>query len=140
MKGCGMTYFEWDESFALGIDEIDAQHRRLVRLVNEYHQAVEQGQGAEAATETLNQLIEYVRYHFTSEEHFMLEHDYPDIEAHRRQHIELTESVIERKLRLDLGRAVNPEALLTFLKKWLSTHLQITDQEYAKFIRQNSPV
>lgn len=49
----GMSLFQWNESYAVGNQEIDAQHKRLFQLADALHSAMTTGKGKEALTQTL---------------------------------------------------------------------------------------
>jgi len=59
-----MIYFRWNEKYSVGIAEIDAQHRHLVKMVNDLYEAMYAGQGREALGKILSGLIRYTQTHF----------------------------------------------------------------------------
>ena len=130
-RGVEMTKFvEWSDVLSVGIEEIDAQHRVLVDLVNQMHEAIHQHKGTAAVNEILGKLADYTRIHFAVEESLMRILDYPDYQTHKQHHEELVAEVRE------LQRKVNDEhksisfELLQFLKKWLINHIIHEDKLY----------
>jgi hemerythrin len=91
--------------------------------------------GMEAAEHALEQLLKYTTSHFASEEAFMAKHLYPDIEAHKTQHQELT--AVVTKL-LDEARAHKSSGaalkLNLFATVWLVEHIMQEDNKYARFV------
>lgn len=67
----------WKESLAIGVEEIDNQHRELVRQFSRLLSACEEGKGEQEAREVLEFLEGYVRRHFSDEEALQRLHRYP---------------------------------------------------------------
>jgi hemerythrin-like metal-binding protein len=63
--------FAWDQSFAVGIPHVDAQHKQLFGIVNELHQAMKSGQSKSVVGQTLEKLVAYTVTHFKDEEALM---------------------------------------------------------------------
>ena len=63
----------WDDSWVIGVREIDAQHKNLVSILNQLHQARKLGQGQDELKNTLHNLVSYTRAHFAAEERLMEE-------------------------------------------------------------------
>ena len=51
-----MAFFEWDDSFSVGVAELNRQHQRLIDLINELYEAMQQGQGRNTLTSAVNEL------------------------------------------------------------------------------------
>jgi hemerythrin len=127
---------EWSDALSVGIDEIDAQHRTLVDLVNELNSAIEERHGNAAVGEILARLEEYTRIHFAVEESLMRVLSYPRFAAHRREHAKLTEQLDELRGRFDAGQTALGFELMHFLKRWLTTHIMESDQDYARYFAE----
>jgi hemerythrin len=123
---------EWSGALSVGIDEIDAQHRTLIDLVNELNNAIEERHGNAAVGDVLLRLEEYTRIHFAVEEGLMRVLGYPDLAAHKREHARLTEQLAELRGRFDAGRTALGFELMHFLKRWLTSHIMESDQDYAR--------
>ncbi len=125
--------FPWSDKLSVGIEEIDAQHRVLVDLLNELYRAIKERQGSEAALEILGRLVEYTRIHFAVEESLMRVLGYHDYEEHKKHHSMLIEQVNDLHERVRGGQHVTFE-LLHFLRTWLTRHIMEEDREYAPFM------
>lgn len=62
---------EWKDVYATGVEEIDVQHRKLFKMINELGDAIKAGQGPQAAPQALKFLGDYVKTHFGYEEECM---------------------------------------------------------------------
>jgi hemerythrin len=69
MSGDSFAYptLPWSDSFKVGIEALDADHRALVRLINEVCACWAQGDGGEARRR-LDALVTLAREHFQREE------------------------------------------------------------------------
>ncbi len=126
--------FRWDESFMVGIAEIDRQHKLLVDIANELYYEAGQKRGHEMLGRILGGLVEYTKTHFTYEEGLMAMHGYPDLENHQAKHKKLVAKVMEFQGRVTANDESVLEELLQFLKDWLAHHIQGTDKKYVPFL------
>lgn len=118
-----MVYFAWDESFSVGNEAVDAQHRRLIDMVNTLQRAVSNGDGGELVQEALSSLCEYAQEHFAEEEAVMARVGYVGLEAHRAQHDAFRERIQVLLADLEHDNAYLPQEVLGFLKDWLASHI-----------------
>lgn len=130
-----MTFFEWDESIALGIPSIDEQHKALFGWINTLNDAIKRGDGSEAVGEIIWNLITYVTEHFTDEERLMLSCNYPGFDAHRTEHDQFVSRLREIQVSFIDGHEMG-KRVLDFLVDWLVCHIKGTDQGYSRFIQQ----
>ncbi len=122
--------FTWSDDFSVGIQEIDEQHKVLVGLLNQLHEAIRDHQGSATSREILDRLADYTRTHFTVEESLMRVTNYPDFPGHKAQHEELIRQIQELQEKLDTGKASISFELLHFLKVWLTKHINETDKRF----------
>lgn len=65
-------FFPWDDMlYSVGIASIDAQHKKLVALVNNLFEAMKSGKGATVVGSILDELIQYTASHFKYAEECM---------------------------------------------------------------------
>ena len=54
-----MAFVEWsDEKYAIGVARVDEQHRRLFELLNELHDAMQEGEGRDVVGETPDTVLD----------------------------------------------------------------------------------
>lgn len=129
--------FAWNDSYKVGIEEIDSQHKELVRLLNELHTSIREHHGSATSREILNQLVDYTRTHFMVEESLMRVSGYPEHPAHRHQHETLIAQVRALQEKLDSGVASISFELLHFLKNWLMHHINGDDKQFGAYFQQS---
>jgi len=83
--------------------------------------------------EILEQLINYTEIHFVSEEKWMDEVSYPDLERHKARHRQLVHKVVKfRHEYFSSGRRITGN-MMEFLKYWLTKHILVADKEFGEF-------
>ncbi len=126
----------WDESLKLGIREIDEQHERLIRYVNDLYVSMKEGKAKERAAMILEDLTRYAEVHFDAEERLMRLHDFPDFALHKLEHGNFVNKV-NRLTRDFSGRQVSVTLdLMHFLRDWVTNHIKNTDRKYAPFLKK----
>jgi hemerythrin len=126
--------FPWSEIYSVRIGIVDTQHKNLVNILNELHQAMLGAQGKDKVGQVLLNLIKYSQVHFAMEEKLMQSHGYTDFPAHKAEHDQLASTVLEfqRKfLSNEVGLTVE---MMDFLKDWLSKHILDSDKKYGPFL------
>lgn len=53
---------------AVGIEEFDVHHKRIIELINKLHASLTAGEGNAATREVLAEAVNYTVYHFFAEE------------------------------------------------------------------------
>lgn len=131
-----MKIITWDGSLSVGIERIDADHRRWVEMFNELFTACMVGVGAEAVGKTLGELLDYTRGHFAREEAFLAESGYADLALHKAIHDEMIGKVVAIEADLKAGADADLSVdVLSFLHDWLIHHIKESDLAYAKALR-----
>lgn len=130
-----MAVLSWKPEFATNIRQVDADHQKLVDLINSLHDAMAAGKANDVLGKTLGELIAYTRKHFAAEESLMKLHGYPDYAAHKKEHEDLTKTVVELQQRFNEGKGGLTISTFTFLKDWLTKHIKGTDMKYAPYLR-----
>ncbi len=76
---------KWTQSFELGVEEVDSEHRELFEIARDIEQAVERHELDKCAA-LVDHFVETSKRHFKNEEAFLRREGYPDIEAHSKYH------------------------------------------------------
>lgn len=126
----------WSTKLETAIEEIDIQHKELVRMVNLLHKSMRLQKGSKEVGGILNDLAEYTVFHFGFEEGLFQQSDYPEYESHKKTHEELVAKVVAFQTDFDSGKATITMDLMDFLTDWLKNHIMKTDMEYAPFLKK----
>lgn len=131
-----MQLITWQDSFSVGVDLVDNDHKLLVSLIKQLNDAVEGGQGREVVGSVLNVLIEYTESHFSREERLMEKGGYPDLPAHRKHHEKLCAQVREMVDQYKRGETETLDRhILEFLSDWLTGHILGVDMQYRPYVQ-----
>lgn len=131
-----MESFTWNPSFETHVGEVDAQHRRLVELINGLGTLLAEGSELPAGEleRTHRELVAYAGYHFDEEERLMVQKavDARHQAHHRRQHQLFREYVSAAIEAGGRGAAGEENQLLSYLVHWLTYHILGVDQVLAR--------
>jgi hemerythrin len=128
-----MALINWDESLSVNVAEIDKQHKVLISLINELHDAMKAGKGKDALAKILHGLVSYTESHFQVEEKYFAQFSYPDALAHKKEHTAFVQKVSDFKQGFDKGGMTVTIEVLYFLRDWLQSHIKGSDKKYSAF-------
>ncbi|THF66624.1 bacteriohemerythrin [Pseudothauera nasutitermitis] len=121
----------WDESYSLGLEEIDDQHKVLFDIMNHLWSAIVRRTDSSEMLRILAELERYTVTHFSAEEAYMQSTGYAGLAAHRAQHEQFVARVNAARADIQQGKQISLE-LLQFLRDWLVRHIQVEDRAYAQ--------
>ena len=130
-----MALMDWNDRLSVGVEMIDTDHKHLVSLVNELHDAVRAARGKEVLGHVLDGLITYTRTHFAREESEMAKFKYPQAADHIKEHTALAKQVLDVQAKYKAGNtAVLSKEVMAFLRDWLLKHIQASDKALGTFL------
>jgi len=83
----------WEDSYSIGIKEIDDQHKKLFDLVNKLYDLEDNENIKEDMREILYAFRDYTIVHFKDEEEYMRSIAYPELEKHKKKHERIVNSL-----------------------------------------------
>lgn len=129
-----MALIEWNDTFSVNLDEIDKQHQKLIRMINDLNDAMKRGQGKESLTVIINDLFVYAGSHFATEEKYFDKYAYPETRRHKAEHSDFVTKVTDFKKGFDSGQVALSIEVMTFLKDWLKAHILGSDKKYGPYL------
>ena len=130
-----MALVQWKSELDTGIETIDAQHRRLVELVNLLHRDVVGNESRAIVARVLTELMSYANTHFAEEERLMQECNDPGYEVHRAEHDKFAAKLRSFLQRLVDGRPNLQLSMLIALRDWFVDHVSRIDLAYVPYFR-----
>ncbi|MEE4294066.1 MAG: bacteriohemerythrin [Xanthomonadales bacterium] len=128
-----MKELVWDEVLSVENEEIDNDHRILINLFNLLGRSVLSGASREYVELVLEELIRCTAWHFSHEERLMMLSGYGGLEEHRREHMELMQSV--RQIQEEILRSGRlEEREFEILEQWLTGHILAADMEFGEYL------
>ncbi len=131
-----MAILQWTDELQVDISRFDEQHKRLIALVNEVHDAMLTGKGRAVVGDVLDELIEYTDKHFTLEESTLTKHEFPECVSHRAEHQKLLATARELQEKHKAGSLAVTVEVLEFLKQWITEHIKKCDKKYSAYLRE----
>ena len=129
-----MAVLNWEEKYSVGVRELDSQHKQLIAILNELYDAMQSQKTNDILGQIISKLINYTKVHFTSEERYMTQYNYPDLASQKREHAAFTEKVLAFQEAFNSGRTSLSVSVTSFLKDWLVNHISGSDKKYGPFL------
>ena len=133
-----MALIEWNDSYNIDIAEIDDQHKLLVQIINNLHNAITTNKNPEVIGDIIDKINDYANFHFRTEEIYFDEYGYTEAEDHILKHNEFREKAKEFKQKFQNDENGVGDEVLDYLEKWLIEHIQGEDQQYVSLFRSKS--
>jgi hemerythrin len=126
----------WDNKYATGIPLIDSQHKELFSLTNElFHACMNEEEMLDTVfKETMERMVDYVRFHFSEEQVVLQRINYPDYHEHKKQHDTLVMEILETVKEYNYGKKLVPNQFVRILRDWILSHIAHYDKLYASYI------
>ncbi len=132
-----MAILTWDDSYSVGVERIDNEHKMLIGMVNKAYDAADAKDDEAVLSDLINDMIEYATEHFSTESDLMKQYKYPDMEEHLLEHSNFTaKAVISGTAEPSDEWRVNPVKIFQFLADWFKVHVQETDKKLGAFLNE----
>ena len=130
-----MLSIKWTDKFSIGVAEVDAQHQKLFGLIEKLNESVKTSNEVRYLVNYLDELIDYTKYHFQSEEKIMAEKDYPKYKMHKLEHEKLTQQAADFRNSVSEGKNIETDKFIEFLFIWLTKHIMDQDKKIGTFLQ-----
>jgi len=130
-----MGFFTWKDTFSIGNEKVDRQHRLFLETLNDYYEITFGGNSEVVDKELINKLKNYAVTHFRFEEDLMESVAYDEIERHCEQH-SYFKSLVREFESADLhGKSEKLSSAAAFLRDWFLNHILDEDKKYVPFVQ-----
>jgi hemerythrin-like metal-binding domain len=132
-----MQKIEWNDSYLLGIPEIDKQHKKLLSVANDLFDAVSDPDGTYTLkmAKILKSLTDYTVYHFGEEEKLMARYGWQSVLLHKKEHDSFIAEVNAQIRGLNGADRADALSFYGFVAGWVMTHIAEKDREWAAFVK-----
>lgn len=140
-KGKLLMLLMWTENLSVGVKTFDDDHKRLIRMINELHGAIEdvdaQGKiGEEEIEIALHRLENYFTTHCLREEETMAKTGYPGLVEHKQEHQMFFATVTEMAQHFRGSRdPKHASEIMQFMYDWLTDHIFVIDRKYTMHMK-----
>lgn len=129
--------YEFKEEFTTGIEQLDAEHKKIFELTDHVYQLLTDENilfKEDEFHEILDGLQDYVIEHFTDEEAYMESIQFAELDWQKEQHQKFAEKVNEFSEAAKALSLKNQDEvllkLLDYLVEWLENHIVECDMKY----------
>ncbi len=127
----------------LGIQEIDEQHETFFDLLGkidtvstDLYRPVDDD-ALDDMLDIMSEIREFTQAHFGTEEGYMEEVDYPELDAHSAAHDKLLDDIIRMEAELLNGSSAPPIKIQKFLADTSRDHILTLDKPFVEFYNKN---
>ena len=137
-----MAKVQWSDDLSVGVPLIDQQHQMLIGRIQELSEAIRNYQGGGEIAKTLDFLMDYVNFHFGTEERHMRALDYPGLDEHLEKHQEYKETLTNLGRDFEEEGATNDlaDSIDRLLGHWFVEHIKNVDQKLGDFLEEKGVV
>lgn len=135
-----MPLIEWMDDLSVNVKELDDEHKKLISLINELHDAMRERKTKETLKKIIDGLISYTGTHFAHEEKYFVQFNYNKTLVHKKLHKDFVTKVLEFKKGFEEDRMMLSMDIMNFLKDWLTMHIKGSDKEYSALFNENGIV
>ena len=132
----------WQSSYSVGIKLVDEQHKELIKLTNKLFVSCMTGQERirNIFLDTIHETVDYVGYHFGTEEKVMERVMYPGFRDHKQEHTNFVKEVFSKVEEFKTNKILTPITFVYYLRDWVLHHIAVCDRkmgEYLLLLRKN---
>ena len=127
----------WKPDYSVGCETLDRQHQKLLHICTKLSECVSVTEISPEADaqfhEILNQLADFAREHFASEEAILSRFNSPLLQEQVAEHkafVAFLAEILDSPVLLDLHR----KTLYNFLEKWWVEHILVEDMKFREFL------
>jgi hemerythrin len=131
------TLFSWDDSFLIGIEELDHEHKVLIDNINRLHEELAKYEEKSEIEKCLGDIYARMQAHFALEEHVMKKHRYIFFDEHKHEHDEFLDSYTEYMAQfLNDTDITSSNSIEDKLKQWVINHIVTSDKKMSLMVQE----
>jgi methyl-accepting chemotaxis protein/hemerythrin len=135
-----MPFIPWEDKFALGINEIDEQHKKMLSIINKLYDLFEDLKNNDQIEidKVIKEVADYAIYHFATEEKYFTMFGYEKADEHVKIHNQYRAKIDDWRKKYEETRDEKIFfEISNFLHDWWIWHINNTDRDYVPFMKAN---
>lgn len=128
------TMLVWKPEYSIGVDIIDEQHKYLFEIIESAFKLLKDNCSVDKSKYDgialiIQDLCQYAKYHFATEEKYMIKINYKEYPSHKVEHdnfILYINKINLEQVEEDPQKYIND--ILSFLLNWLLDHILLKDK------------
>ncbi len=133
---------EWKEEYAIGISIIDEQHKKLFEIASDAEELLLMSNNIDKFDEIIdiiNNLTDYVAFHFAAEQEIMEEIKFPKYFSHRVEHQDFIDELQKMNISaIDKDQQSQLLHIINLVIDWITEHVLEKDKGFAAYYKQVS--
>lgn len=125
-----MSIIKWRDSFSVGVESMDEQHKTIIELINRLFYAIREEKTAESTLPILEEMTQYAENHFQKEEEYLKATNYSDFTSHVAMHQEFRNTLQRLQQGLEDKDDSAVDEMYLFLRQWWTAHIMTEDKKY----------
>ena len=116
---------EWTDKYSTGVEEIDNQHKEIIKQLNRLHDAITSGLGKEVINDIISFAGAYATKHFKYEESCMDKYQCPVAKQNKDAHQKFIERFGQIQKQLSASNVETSTVLEVYreLRDWIHSHI-----------------
>jgi hemerythrin-like metal-binding protein len=129
-----MTLLQWQDTFSVGVAEVDHEHRELIGLINTLHDALGTERDGERVEAFLGEIFADISAHFALEERVMRERRYDALAEHKADHERLLDQLRDMMDEQADGVRLDDARFGGQLEEWFARHFSTHDARFHRHL------
>jgi hemerythrin len=125
-----MGFFVWKDTFNVGNEVADRQHRQFLETLNTYYEIMSGGKKEAVDKKLIDNLKDYIDTHFRFEEELMEAAEYAEIKRHQNQHMSFESMVRDFESAHLKGKFETLSSAMILLRDWFINHILDEDKKF----------
>ena len=131
-----MSIRAWSDTFVSGFTKIDTQHKKLFQMLSSFAEKNGDNASTRDILTLLDELGDYCKSHFHTEESVMEQYGFPLIEYHRGLHKNLKRALIKMRKMTEQHAFKDPHtSVVKVCADWFYNHIALEDLTFASFYK-----
>lgn len=128
--------FTWIEEYSVGVKRFDDQHKELINIIDKLAESINRQVFHGSLDKILEEVVDYAKYHFRTEEEYFEKYHYPEKEEHIKEHRSFSKKIGKMQEQFKKDEMKYTFELIDYLEDWLVSHLNGTDKKYTRFFHE----
>jgi len=126
-----MSLFTWSPEYSVNEATLDAHHQKLFDILNSVYENVMNSTEVDCILPKIDELSAYTNYHFSAEEQYLREKEFPGIDDHIAKHRDFKHTIETLRTSYNNNDLEVSRDLIIVLGEWLLRHVIKEDRKYA---------
>lgn len=129
--------YKWKEKYAVNITVIDDQHKKLLEIINELKQVINNNLCEKKVSGVFFQLAYLIDHYFIKEEIYLNDLKYPNIEQHKIEHNKFIDRIIQFQKDVENNKPDLCLEIYKYLEDWFDDHILKYNKEAVEYLLKN---